>query len=166
LRRGGMVMSLSSAVDRLCRMGSIESGWEKWFSYLVAAVMHAIGAVFLATAVLDLIPVEDPQTRPLLIGFLLIWNAFQILLTHHYLGFPTRISVHPDGSFDLHSPRRTLHLLAAQVRELDCDGDGDWYLRHERGKADLRFFRATQMAGFRQQLKAHNPAIAGSGEQR
>lgn len=147
-------------------MANIESGWHKWPSYLGAAFMHAIGAAFLVIVAFDLIPAEDPQTRPLLIGFLLIWNAFQLVLSYHYLGFPTRITVRPDGSFDLHSPRRTLHLLAAQVRELDCDGDGDWYLRHDGGKADLRFFRAAQMAGLLQQLKAHNPTIAGSAGRR
>lgn len=159
-------MPLSSRDDILARMGSIESGWHKWFSYLVAVVMHAIGAALLVIAALDLIPVEDPQTRPLLIGFLMIWNAFQLFLTYVYLAFPTRITVHTDGSFVLQSPRRTLHLSPAQVRELSCDGDGDWYLRHDGGKVDLRFFRAAQMAGFLQQLKAHNPAIAGSAGRR
>lgn len=147
-------------------MSTIESGWHKWFSHLVAAVLDLMGVAFLAVVAFDLIPAEDPQMRAPMIGFLLLFNAFGFYLTYDLLGYPTRIVVHPDGSFVLHSPLRAVRLSAAQVRELDCDGDGDWYLRHAGGKADLRFFRTAQMTGFLQHLKARNPAIASSRERR
>jgi hypothetical protein len=141
-------------------MRIIDATGYRWFSYLVASVLLLVAATFLTIALLDLAPAEDPQARGWQIAFLLLFAAFAGHGLYDVLSYPTRIVVHADGRFVLHSPIHVVPLSAPDVIELACDGDGDWYLRHGSKKAHLQFFRKAQMESFQRDLLAHNPRIA------
>jgi hypothetical protein len=147
-------------------MSIIQSGLSKWLEYMVAAILLTLCLAFLTAAALDLVPFEGPATRQLMIGLLLPCTALMTYLGYDVTTYPTRIVVHPDRSFVLHSPLREVCLQAAQVSEVGCDMDGDYYLRYANRKADLRFFRREQLAAFLDELRTRHAAPGNESKQR
>lgn len=138
-------------------MTTIESSAYKWFTYQVTAALLAMCLGFLTIAVFDLVPTGNQSTRVVLIAFFLFASAFMAHGAYDVLGYPTRVVVHVDGSFVLHSPLRTIRLHPAAISEMDFDSDGDCYLRYMGRKVDLRFFSKSQLDPFLNTLAAHKP---------
>jgi len=92
------------------------------------AIMCLLGMLFLFVALLDLVPFEEPQSPDYALLFSFVWNVFVIYFSYRFLLMPTKIIIQENSSFVLSGPLKTLSYLPTDMRRLDCDSDGDWYI--------------------------------------
>ena len=144
---------------RILTMTCIKSGYYKWFTYSVVAVMSVLGFACLSIPIFDLVPSENSDDRLWLIIFFLVWNIAVLWLAYLFLLIPTTIIMRSDNSFLLRAPLRTLVLRPLDIEFINTDSDGDWSIIYKGGKADLRNFKTSDLVPLIEWISSKNPLI-------